>query len=276
MGHIIFAIFYLLLIFTFIQSYRYRNPYRLYMVFGKKGSGKTTLMTKIAIQDLRKGKNVYATIQIPGVRRFDVNNVGEFTFPPNSTVLIDEVGIIWDNRNYKKFKESVRDYFKFQRQYKNTVYLFSQAFDVDVKLRNLTDGMYICTCHFNFLSVARKLKRNIVIVNPDGENEARLADGIEFEPIFLSLFGAKSIRVTYIPRWVKYFKSFDPPALPSMRFVKFQEYQRGSRGKGYLRCPLASPEPPVPLRMRILIFFMPAFLAMKKIAHPQRYRPRMK
>ena len=41
-----------LAVFIFIAFHVvvYRNPYKLYMVFGKKGSGKTTLMTKLAIQ----------------------------------------------------------------------------------------------------------------------------------------------------------------------------------------------------------------------------------
>lgn len=263
-----FLLFYIFLIFSIVQACRFRNPFRLYMVFGKKGSGKTTLLTKIAITDLRKGKNVYATIDIPGVCKFDVNNVGDYTFPPNSTILIDEVGIIWDNRNYKRFKESVRDYFKFQRQYKNTVYLFSQAFDVDVKLRNLTDGMYICTCHMNYISVARKLKRNIVIVNPDGENEARLADGIEFEPIWFSLFGAKSLRITYIPKWCKYFSSFNPPSLPFMPYIQLPKRKFGR--KRYDVVVRKSAELGG-LRARTLYLVYSIILLYSRYVHPQSY-----
>ena len=50
-----------LVIFLFITFHVivYRNPYKLYMVFGKKGSGKTTLMTKLAIQYQKKGWDVY-------------------------------------------------------------------------------------------------------------------------------------------------------------------------------------------------------------------------
>ena len=36
-------------IFIIWHIMKYRNPYKLYMVFGKKGSGKTTLMTKLAL-----------------------------------------------------------------------------------------------------------------------------------------------------------------------------------------------------------------------------------
>lgn len=190
---------------------KFRNPYKLIMVFGKKGSGKTTLITKLSRKYLKKGIEVYSTIDIPGCRTFDVSLVGKRNFPEYSVVFIDEVGMIWDNRQYKTFSNDVRDWFKLQRHNKVTVYLFSQTFDVDIKLRNLTDYMYLVQNHFGVLSVAKKIKRGIVIVNPDGQSEARIADSLEFEPFFLSLFGLKSWIVTWVPAWVKYFDSFDLP-----------------------------------------------------------------
>lgn len=214
--YVLLAVFWLLMMFCFYFAFKFRNPYKLIMVFGKKGSGKTTFLTKTAVKAMKKGKTVYSTVQVPGAVLFDVQNVGKYAFEPNSVVFIDEVGMIWDNRDYKNFRPDVRDFFKLQRQYRNPVYLFSQTFDVDVKLRNLTDAMYLCRCHMGFLSVARKIKRDIVIVNPEGDSEARIADSLEFEPLIFSLFGVKSIIFTFIPNWSKYFKSFNPKPLPPM------------------------------------------------------------
>ena len=58
---------------------KYLNPYKLYMVFGKKGSGKSTLMTRLALDHLGKGWRVYCTepINVPGVRLFDVSDIGK-------------------------------------------------------------------------------------------------------------------------------------------------------------------------------------------------------
>lgn len=193
---------------------KYRNPYKLIMVFGKKGSGKTTFLAKTAYQYLKKGYPVYSTERIPGVVQFDVSEIGKVTFPENAVLLIDEVGMIWDNRNFKTFKPEVRDYFKYQRHEKHIVYLFSQTFDVDIKLRNLTDCMYLCVNHFGWLSVARKIKRSIVLVQPTGESESRIADNLEFEPILWSIFGAKTCIFTYIPRWTCLFDSHEKLGLP--------------------------------------------------------------
>lgn len=199
--------------FCVIMARKYRNPYKLIMVFGKKGSGKTTFLSKTAYQYIRKGRPVYSTVYVPGTNLFDVQKVGLMSFPPESVIFIDEVGMIWDNRNFKAFRTDVRDYFKLQRHYHHTVYLFSQTFDVDIKLRNLTDAMYLVTCKMGFLSIARRIKRDIVLVQPTGESESRIADSLEFEPVILSLFGAKTIQFTYIPRWVKLFDSFEAPEL---------------------------------------------------------------
>ena len=207
------------LIIPFIfYTRKFHNPYKLIMVFGKKGSGKSTLIAKLAIQAIRKGRVVYSTVPVPGARLFDVRYIGHNNIPPESVVFIDEVGMIWDNRDFKNFRPEVRDWFKLQRHNRVTVYLFSQTFDVDVKLRNLTDYMYLVQNHFSIFSIARKIKRGIVIVNPDGQSEARIADSLEFEPFFLSLFGLKSCIFTFVPHWVKYFDSFSLPALSSIPY----------------------------------------------------------
>lgn len=193
---------------------KYRNPYKLIMVFGKKGSGKTTFLAKTAYQYLKKGYPVFSTERIPGVIQFDVENIGKVTFPEHSVILIDEVGMIWDNRNFKTFKPEVRDYFKYQRHEKHIVYLFSQTFDVDIKLRNLTDCMYLCVNHFGWLSIARKIKRSITLVHPQGDAESRIADDLEFEPLLFSLFGAKTCIFTFIPHWAPLFDSHEKLGLP--------------------------------------------------------------
>lgn len=204
----------ILLIQFFYLTWKYRNPYKLTMVFGKKGSGKTTFLAKTAFRYLKKGYPVYSTEKVPGVIQFDVQQIGKVTFPENSVILIDEVGMIWDNRNFKTFRPEVRDYFKYQRHEKHIVYLFSQTFDIDIKLRNLTDCMYLCTCKFGWLSVARKIKRSIILVQPMGDAESRIADNLEFEPIIWSLFGARTCIFTYIPNWINLFDSHEKLGLP--------------------------------------------------------------
>lgn len=214
-----FFVYFLLFVFLvvlvlFLISRPYINPYRLYMVFGKKGSGKTTLMTKLAYQYSRRGWKVFSNVELPFATVIDVKLLGTFVPPPESLLLLDEVGMIWDNRHYKDFPDSVRDYFKLQRHYHNVVYLFSQTFDIDIKLRTLTDVMYLVTSPIPILSIARRIKRTIVLVQPGPDTEGRIADSLQFVPVILSLFGYRSILFTWIPRWSRYFDSFSQPDKP--------------------------------------------------------------
>lgn len=198
-------------------AWRYRNPYRLIMVFGKKGSGKTTFIVKMTHKYLKRGFQVYSTVPVPGAYLFDVSKIGFCDFPPESVIFIDEVGMIWDNRNFKNFKTEVRDYFKLQRHYRHTVYLFSQSFDVDLKLRNLTDSMYLIKNYLNVFSVARRVNRSITIVHPSGEGESRIADDLDFAPLLA--FWTFPVRLTWIPSWVRYFNSFEVPTLGDLDYT---------------------------------------------------------
>lgn len=205
-----FIILFLSILCFHLATRSYLNPYKLIMIFGKKGSGKTTTLTKIALRARKRGRPVYSTVEIPDTNLFDVSEIGDKTFPPESVILIDEVGMIWDNRDFKNFKPNVRDFFKLQRQYKLTVYLFSQTFDIDKKLRDLTDQMYLLTNVLRVFSVQRRIVKRITIshANENSSGVSSLVDDYKFDSI---LFGG--LKFTFIPRYVCYFKSFNPKQL---------------------------------------------------------------
>lgn len=211
---------------------KYRNPYKLIMVFGKKGAGKTTFLTKLAQKYIKQGRPVYSTEYIAGTYKIDPRDVGYVQFPENSVLLLDEVGMYYDNRNFKNFKDEVRDYFKLQRHYKHTVYLFSQTFDVDLKLRNLTDSMYMLVNYFGFITVGKQIKRKLVVVKPSPDAESRIADELVITPFFLTPFGARIF--VWIPHWVKYFDSHSAPELQHKDFPVV-EYPDGIKLKKHNR-----------------------------------------
>lgn len=209
-------------------SVRYRNDYKLVMVFGRKGCGKTTYLTKLSFKYLRAGRPVYTTEYIPGTFHIDPKDVGRYWFPPESVLLIDEVGMIYDNRKYKDFSDCVRDYYKLQRHYKNTVYLFSQNFDIDVKLRNLTDHMIMLHNYFNCISVGKKIILRQTIIKASSMAEARIADDLVLLPFIMP--GARTF--TWIPSYHKYFDSFAAPKLPAKdwQIVPFPDNVKPPKG----------------------------------------------
>lgn len=198
-------------VFTFLVC-KFRNPYQLIMVIGKKGSGKTTLLTKLALQHKKKGWNVYSNFPVPGCHLFNIEDLGYKNIPEESVIFIDEVGMIFDNRNFKNFKPELRDYFKLQRHHRHKIYLFSQSFDIDKKLRDLCDRLYIVDCKFNIFSYAKRVVKNIVITNHTDNNcgangESQITEDYIIEPFIFFPFGSRQF--TFIPNYAKYFNSYD-------------------------------------------------------------------
>lgn len=203
-----------LLSFTVVYSRRYANPYKLIFIFGKKGAGKSTLMVKWMLRDLKHGWNVYTDIQdciIPGVRIINGQDLSTFIPEPNSAVYLDEVGISFDNRNYKNFDSGLRDFFKLQRKYKCKVVMNSQSFDVDKKIRDTTDGMILQTSFLNMFTLSRPISRHVALVEASSTGDSRIADNLKFDSIF-------NWRISFMPKYFKYFQSFSAPARDPISF----------------------------------------------------------
>lgn len=214
---VVCVVVFLTLLFFHLLTRRYVNPYTLKFIFGKKGSGKSTLLAKDAFFYQKMGRPCYSTENIPGCYKITYEDIGKAEFPPGSVILIDEAGMVWDNRNFAHFPPEVRDWFKLQRHRKVTVILASQTFDIDKKLRDLTDEMYIVSKYFRVFSYAKRVSRRPCIVEATSAGESKITENYEIDPFILFPFGSR--RVSFIPRWAKYFDSFTAPALPQKSFV---------------------------------------------------------
>ena len=195
-------------------SKKYANDSKLYMLFGKKGCGKTTDICKKSMKYRKKGRTVYTTEYIPDTYHIEPTDIGPYEFEPYSVILIDEVGMIWDNRDFKKFQNDVRDWFKLQRHRHLTVYLYSQCFDIDKKLRDLCDELWIIKNYFNVFSVKKKVKKDLTIVEAKGDQESRITDDLKVVPWIIP----GSRQITYLPNYHKYFDSFAAPELEHKEF----------------------------------------------------------
>lgn len=193
---------------------RFANPYKLDYVFGLKGAGKSTFMVKNMLRDLKNGWHVYtnmADVAIDGVRFFDVNELITKAPPPKSSIYIDEAGLVWDNRGFKSFDSGFTAFFKLQRKYKCKVTINSQSFDVDKKIRDLVDHMYLMTNIGNVIGVARPIKRTIKLLEAQGNSEARIADNLRFASL-------TQFKLFWMPNYWKYFNSFEAPKRNSVLF----------------------------------------------------------
>ena len=216
-----------LIVYAVYLTKHYKSPYKLFFVFGKKGAGKSTMLTMLAYKYNKKGRKVYCNTEVPGTYRFDAaKDIGFVEFEPESVILIDEVSLIWDNRNFKSFKPEVGKFFRLQRHHRLIVWMFSQTFDVDKKLRDLTDRMYMLRNFAGWLSYCKEIRRQLVVVEPTDTSEARIADTLKIPPWWTAIFGTRMW--IFVPRWSKYFDSHiieDP--LRQQEF-EYQPYKEGT------------------------------------------------
>lgn len=197
-------------ILWFYLNWLYSNPYRATFIFGKKGSGKSCFMVRKMLYYKRKGWNVYtdmADVRIPGVRIIQLSQLEMFRPEPHSVIFLDEVGISMDNRSFKSFPPGLRDFFKFARKMKCIVYMNSQAYDVDKKVRDTTDSMLLMQSIGSFLCIARPIIRSITLTAPSAEAESRIADTLRFAPFW-------QWRFYYMPLYFRYFDSTAMPPRP--------------------------------------------------------------
>lgn len=207
------AVFGLYFVFDLLTR-KYISHFKLYMILGLKGSGKSTYFAKMMKYYLKKGWNVYfdsPSCRIPGVRIFDAKDFGKFVPAPKSVVFFDESGITFDSRKFKELKDEVRDTFKYQRHYEFIVYLGSQDFDVDLKLRKLCDGIFLQIKKFRVFSIGKRVNRHVGLVKATAESEGRFGDDLEWAPFFTWTF-------TYIPKYTKDNDSFHAPPKPYLPY----------------------------------------------------------
>jgi hypothetical protein len=207
---IMFVFLLFLLVFHFVTR-KFVNPYTLSMVMGKKGSGKTTLIAKLAYRYQKQGRRVYCTERIPGCYLIGYKDIGVIDIPPHSVLLVDEVGMIWDNRKFKNFSDEVRDWFKLQRHYKVTVWLFSQSFDVDKKIRDLCDDIWIVSKFMRVFSYGKRVRRKLVVVKSSAEAPSRIDEDLVIDSLLFFFLGSRSF--TFIPKYAPLFDSFIAPEL---------------------------------------------------------------
>lgn len=193
--------------------------------FGLPGCGKSTLLAKVAAKELKKikkGKSKYKRIlcnyYIKGCYKLDFRQLGVYDMS-DSLILIDEITLEADSRDFKNFAFTTKQFFVLHRKYNIDVIYCTQQWDaVDRKIRELTENLYYMK-RIGPFTMATAIYRKICITE---EQEIKM--GYVF-PTFIQLVTNLSSNVIFVwrRRWYKYFYSLECPKLPEMKFEKYPD-----------------------------------------------------
>lgn len=192
--------------------------------FGLPGCGKSTLLAKIAYKELKrikKGKSKYVRVLsnyfIRGCSVLNFDMLGKYDMS-NSLILIDEISLDADSRDFKSFSKPLKQFFILHRHYGCDIIYATQQYDgVDRKIRELTQDLYYMK-KAGPLTYATAIYRKITITE---DSEIKMGYVL---PKLIKIIS--DIRHTMIfcfrPRYYKLFDSFDAPVLPQFNFDTYK------------------------------------------------------
>lgn len=231
------VVFIAILIWHFLTK-KYLNPFKMYIIFGPKGVGKSTLLQKLIKYYKSRGYHIYCNIgdsPSPNIVEIKIEDIGLLAkaykdkalrlklrnqykseniisadcILPKSVIFCDEINLIWDNRSFKQFRKDQQEYFRLQRHYKHIFIGFSQTFDTDKKIRDLADILVLLKKYGRVYIYGQCWRKNQVVVGATEENnrdQGLIVDNFIPLGIFYNLFSSPF--KCWLPKWVKHHDSF--------------------------------------------------------------------
>ena len=196
--------------------------------FGLPGSGKSSFLAKIAKYYQKRGVRVFVNREFPidGCYLYDWSDIGKVDMS-DSVLLIDEISLFADNRDFKKFSQELKQFFILHRHYNIDVIWCTQQYDgVDRKIRELTRELYyvrtggfysyaVSCARYMYVPTIRDVKKNPACdVSPKWTRSG-------FLTLLFSPFN-KTLKLCFRFLYYKYFDSYTAPEMPLKDFDYYE------------------------------------------------------
>lgn len=176
--------------------------------FGVPGVGKTTLASYFTRKYRNKYKHIYTNFYCKGVEQINFKDLGIYKIY-DSLIILDELTLDADSRDFKSFPPDVRDFFVLHRHVNcDIIYLVQDYGRADKIIKDLTyDLWYLQRSVIPFFSKflrAKRIYRHYKI----NEERDELVLGYRY-PNWSERFFDHTTRFVYCPKYYKYFNTHD-------------------------------------------------------------------
>lgn len=212
-----------LIIAIIIRSKKHRLEVRVW--FGLPGSGKSTIAAHLVKKAAKKDIPSYTNVPIVGGYKLDPDADLGIHDIRDASVIIDEAGLCWNNRNTRGFPKTTIEFLKLHRHYGCSVDVFSQSYnDMDITVRRLAYHFYLVRRGLiPGMITAYPIRRNIGINDMTKE----ICDEYKLDPPILRPFTAKRI---WGKKYWHMFDSYDAPELAHKDFEQWTSSECGQDG----------------------------------------------
>lgn len=177
------------------------------LYFGKPGTGKTTLLVKQALQELKKikkGKSKYkyvlSNVRIKGIIFVDFDSLSKYMFK-DCLILLDEITLDADSREYKNFSKGHKEFFIMHRHFHCDIKLYTQVYNrIDKTIRDIVDRCYYIKKLIPF-TFYYEIPSSIIIPEETGEIQQGYIKPTRLQKLL-------GIKIIYRPKYYKYFDSW--------------------------------------------------------------------
>lgn len=197
--------------------------------FGLPGAGKTSFLAKIAQQEIKRIKRkkspykmVLANFECQGCYKLDFHDMGKYLIE-KALILIDEITLEADSRDFKKFDQQLKYFFIMHRHYHCDIIYFCQQYDgLDKKIRDLTKELWYVK-KIAWWTVATRIYRILDIDDVTHD----IVQGYRFPIVWENLISLicppllPIRRWCFRPRWYKYFDSWTRDKLPEKTWERW-------------------------------------------------------
>ena len=209
------------------MAFSFTKPKEYFMtcVVGVPGTGKTSTAQLLVLEALKRGENVWSNVPLAGAYKVDIEDIGTFDWSTldaegnrndGGLLIIDEAGLVANNRDWKGFPKGFLEFLKLHRHYKVDVYFFSQGVDMDVSIRRLSTRWYkFSKCRIPL--IGHNYTNIIPVVSDIVINNGK------FDLVYTAKDGFIDIKRMPIYKSFGLFDSFSTPDLPIVEFKKWSE-----------------------------------------------------